>query len=306
MKDNNRKWLIYAIVAGLCWGVWGVLAKLIAEDVSPFLNHVLFSIGMLCTLPLVIKQCRPKELNRAGLLWGLVAGVFAISGNLAIYYAFTSGGQASIVIPLTNLYPLVTILIAVVFLKERLNGLNVFGLLLALPAILLLSGYSQIFTDPGAFFKTVELKSWLWFSVIAFVCWGVFSAAQKITTNYVSAQWAYALFIGVSAIISLWFLVSGQAVFTLSGKSVGIGSLAGILNGLGVLASFAAYKSEGKASAVTTVAGALQPVFTIVLALAFLGETFTRVETLGILLAIAGALLLSYETPKTQTPLQAS
>ncbi|MBC8034782.1 MAG: DMT family transporter, partial [Chitinophagaceae bacterium] len=253
MKDNSRTWLVYAIIAGLCWGLWGVLAKLIAEDVSPYLNHVLFSIGMLCTLPLVAGRCRVSQLNKRGSIWGIIAASFAIGGNLAIYYAFTSGGKASIVVPLTNLYPLVTILIAVLFLKERLNLFNVFGLLLALPAILLLSGYSQIFTNPAVFFETVELKTWLWFSVIAFVCWGIFSAAQKITTNYVSAQWAYMIFIVVSVVIALGFLITGQAAFSLSRRSIMIGSVAGILNGLGVLASFAAYKSEGKASAVTTI-----------------------------------------------------
>jgi uncharacterized membrane protein len=68
-----------------------------------------------------------------------------------------------------------------------------------------------------------------------------------------------------------------------------------MLNGLGVLASFAAYRAEGKASLVTTIAGALQPVFTIILAIVFLGESLSLLEITGIVLAISGALSLSYE-----------
>ncbi|HZG25122.1 MAG TPA: DMT family transporter [Chitinophagaceae bacterium] len=298
MKANNKMWLVFAIVAGLCWGVWGVLAKLIAEDVSPYLNHVLFTIGMLFTVPFVLKKCRVKKLNKKGLMWGIIAGSFALIGNLGVYYAFSSGGEASIVIPLTNLYPIVTILIAILLLKERLNLYNVLGLLLALPAIILLSGYSLLFTNPGEFFSTVQLKSWLWFSLVAFACWGIFSAAQKITTNHVEAEWAYAIFILTSVVIAVGFLLSGKAGSVLSTRSTVIGSIAGMLNGLGVLASFAAYRAEGKASAVTTVAGALQPVFTIILAITFLNENFTALEGTGIGLAITGALLLSYETPK--------
>ncbi|MBO0949150.1 hypothetical protein [Fibrella forsythiae] len=48
-----------------------------------------------------------------------------------------------------------------------------------------------------------------------------------------------------------------------------------MLNGLGVLASFAAYSAEGKASKVTIIAGALQPVFTIVLTIIFLHESLS-------------------------------
>jgi uncharacterized membrane protein len=80
-----------------------------------------------------------------------------------------------------------------------------------------------------------------------------------------------------------------------SSKTFSLGALAGMLNGLGVLASFAAYRAEGKAAAVTTIAGALQPVFTIVLALLFLNESLSGMEFLGIVLAIGGALMLSYE-----------
>jgi uncharacterized membrane protein len=77
-----------------------------------------------------------------------------------------------------------------------------------------------------------------------------------------------------------------------------LGSLAGMLNGLGVLCSFAAYKAEGKASQVTTIAGAIQPVFTIILAILFLSESIKYLELIGIALAIVAALALSYEKKK--------
>jgi drug/metabolite transporter (DMT)-like permease len=64
---------------------------------------------------------------------------------------------------------------------------------------------------------------------------------------------------------------------------------------LGVLASFAAYSAEGKASKVTTIAGALQPVFTITLAIVFLDESLSWIEFTGISIAIVAAFMLSYE-----------
>ena len=99
-------------------------------------------------------------------------------------------------------------------------------------------------------------------------------------------------------LIATGFFGFGLADFAIPAKTLVLGSIAGMLNGLGVLASFAAYSAEGKASKVTTIAGALQPVFTIALALIFLNEDLSGIESLGILLAIIGALTLSYEQPK--------
>ncbi len=299
MKKNA--WIYFSIAAALFWGVWGVVAKFISEDVNPYANHVLFTIGMLFTLPLVIGKIRKETPDKKGIGWGLISGVLAVTGNVAVFQAFTSGGLAAIVIPLTNLYPLVTIVIALLVFKEKLNWLNGLGILLAIPAVIMLSGQTLLFDDPTAFFKTIGLNSWLLFSLVALFFWGVFSAAQKVTTNYISAEWAYAAFIVSSVVISLIFMVMGKISFDFSRQTLLLGSLAGMLNGLGVLCSFAAYKAEGKASQVTTIAGALQPVFTIILAIAFLSESVTYIELIGIAIAIVAALALSYEKkPETK------
>ena len=295
MRDlKNQSWIFYAIAAGLSWGVWGVIARLIADDVTPYMNQILFSIGMLGTVPLVIRKCKTSDLNRRGVMWGLISGIFAIAGNVAVYQAFTNGGLASIVIPVTNLYPLVTIIIALIALKEKLSGYNIIGIFLAVPAILLLSGQRMLFVNPMTFISELGLNTWFMLSLAALIAWGIFSACQKITTNHISAEWSYLVFIVASAIIAMGFLVFGEWQDSLSANSITLGVIAGAINGIGVLSSFAAYRS-GKASAVTTIAGSLQPLFTILLAVLFLKEDFTWLEGSGIVLAIGGALLLSYE-----------
>ena len=302
MKDyfQERMWLVYAILAALCWGVWGILAKFISSDISPYVNHMLFTIGMLFTIPLVIKKCKWKDANLKGIIWGIVAGILAIIGNVAVYQSFATGGLAAVVIPVTNLYPLVTIVIAILVLKEKMHWLNGLGILVVVPAIIMLSGQSQIFDDPSLFIANLGLKLWLIFALVALVFWGLFSAAQKVTTNYISAEWSYLSFIVSSVSISIGFGVFGLVDFKFTTQTLWVGSLAGMLNGLGVLASFAAYSAEGKASKVTAIAGALQPVFTIILAITFLREKLGLVEFVGIGLAIVGSLLLSVEKQKEE------
>ena len=92
MKVKNNFWFMYAVAAGLLWGIWGVVAKLISEEVNPFMNHLLFTIGMLGTLPLILKKCTRTSFNLRGIVWGCIAGCFAIAGNVAVYYAFKNGG----------------------------------------------------------------------------------------------------------------------------------------------------------------------------------------------------------------------
>jgi uncharacterized membrane protein len=295
---NKNKWLIFAVAAALFWGVWGVVAKFISEEVNPFTNHFLFTLGMLFTIPLVYSKSRKEKPQQKGILFGLLAGILAVTGNIAVFQAFTEGGLAAIVIPLTNLYPLITIGIAIFVFKEKLNWLNILGILLAIPAVLMLSGQMLLFNNPALFFKSIGVNSWLLFSLIALLFWGVFSAVQKITTNYISAEWAYISFIIASLVLSLIFIVLGKVNFNISQNNWLLGTLAGMLNGLGVLCSFAAYKYEGKASQVTTIAGALQPVFTIVLAVFFLSEKINYIEIIGVFIAIIAALALSYEKKK--------
>lgn len=295
---KDRQWLMYSVLAALCWGIWGVLAKFVASDISPYTNHLLFSVGMMFTLPFILKKCTKAGANSRGIVWGLLAGVLAIAGNVAVYKSFATGGLAAVVIPVTNLYPVVTIIIALLVFQEKMHWLNGIGLLIIIPAIVMLSGQTQLFHEPSLFLRSLGLKAWLLFALVALFFWGLFSAAQKVATNYISAEWSYVSFIISSVIIAGLFIAFHLTDLQFTQQTFWIGSLAGMLNGLGVLASFAAYRAEGKASKVTTIAGALQPMFTILFALLFLKEKLGVIECIGIALAVIGALFLSVENKK--------
>jgi transporter family protein len=58
---------------------------------------------------------------------------------LPLFVALERGGKASIVVPLVALYPLLTVLLALVFLGEQLGGRQWLGVLLAIVAGVLLS-----------------------------------------------------------------------------------------------------------------------------------------------------------------------
>ena len=298
---KGRLWLVYTILAAFSWGIWGVLTKFISIDVSPFVTHLMFTTGALFTLPFVIRKCKIKEMSIKGISFGIGASILVLLGNVSVYQSFKMGGQAAVVIPFTNLYPLVTILIALFIFKEKLNRINYAGILIIIPAIIFLSGQSQIFSDPEHFFQTVELKAWLLFAFLALLLFGIFSASQKVVTKYLSTGWSYLSFVVSSVLVSVFFIASGLIQFNFSPKSFLIGSMAGFLDGLGVLAIYSAYRARGKASKVSSIGSTLQQVFTIILALVFLNERIDMTIFAGIVLAIIGAYLLLCEQ-KTVIP----
>jgi len=99
--------------------------------------------------------------------WGFVSGLIAAAGNIAFYLALENGADTSIAIPLTNIYPLVTIGIAYLWFGERLNWIQCSNILLAVIAIILLSGEARNLGDPVAVVKRIGLTPWMIYSFVA-------------------------------------------------------------------------------------------------------------------------------------------
>lgn len=293
LNIKERLWLVFTILASLSWGFWGVLTKFNSGDVSPYMNHFLFTAGMLLTLPFVIRKCNVREINWKGIVWGLGGGLVAVTGNVFVYQSFSQGGQASVVIPITNLYPMGTILIALLVFKEKLHWLNGIGILIVVPAILMLSGQAQVLHDPYHFFKDLGFEVWLVFALLALFLYAIFSASQKITARHISAGWSYLSFIASSILASVCFIAFGLIDFSFSAKTLCIGSIAGIIDGFGILAIFAAYRAEGKAAQVSSIAAMMQQLFTVILAMIILNERLSMIGFTGIGLAIIGTFLIS-------------
>jgi transporter family protein len=135
-------WMINSILTVFLWGAWGLESKFVADRISPFLNQVVFSAGLLPPLIWILfskNLRRTSAAPRKGAFYGLITGLLGGLGNIAFYLALAKGGKASVVVPLVGLAPLVTVVLALILLKESLNRAQIAGLLLALVSIFLLS-----------------------------------------------------------------------------------------------------------------------------------------------------------------------
>ncbi|MCI0626186.1 MAG: EamA family transporter [Acidobacteria bacterium] len=133
------RWLSYAVLCILSWGVWGGLSKLGADKMTPMQLQVLFTIGMIPVVLAALIQLRWKvDRDLWGVTYGILNGVFTGLGLLA-YYAAMARGKASIVGPVTALFPLLTVMLALFLLKERMNKVQKAGAFVALVSIFILS-----------------------------------------------------------------------------------------------------------------------------------------------------------------------
>lgn len=132
--------IIYAGLTILMWGLWGFFGKMAVErnmpPVSVFLAEVL--VSFIVAAFFVRREFLPP------LAYWSVFGVFSGAGlaiGLVFYYLSLQHAQANVIVPLTSLYPAVTVALSYIFLNERLTSVQWIGLFMLLAgAYLLLSG----------------------------------------------------------------------------------------------------------------------------------------------------------------------
>ncbi len=132
-------WLGYSMIAVVLWGMVGLLQKLGTNRISAPSLQVWLTIGFLVLLPWFLLGGRWIPLASATLGIGLLGGFVNAMGSWCLFTALERGAKASVAIPLTALYPLVTVVLAIVLLGEALTARQWLGVGLAVVAGSMLS-----------------------------------------------------------------------------------------------------------------------------------------------------------------------
>jgi uncharacterized membrane protein len=132
-------WMAYAGFAIVLWGVNGLFMKLGTNRVSARSMVIWVTAGFVVLLPFLWSGTTLAGLSARVLCIGLIAGTVNGLGNWAVFACLEKGAMASVAIPLTALYPLCTVALATVFLKERPTALQWIGIALAVAGGAMLS-----------------------------------------------------------------------------------------------------------------------------------------------------------------------
>ena len=138
----------------LMWGFWGFFGKLALERrMSPLTVFVAeIIVSALCAVPVLFVARRAQAGAQAYAPWnvfGLLSGTGLALGLLFYYFALEKA-EASVIVPLTSVYPVVSVLLSYFLLGERLRPAQWVGVaLVVLGVVLLLSGAGAAPTAGG-------------------------------------------------------------------------------------------------------------------------------------------------------------
>jgi transporter family protein len=132
-------WFWYAAIVLVSWGVVGLLQKLSTNHLSAEWAMIWLVVGFCLMLPWLYPGKVIFAYSARNITWGVLSGSVNVLGAWALFAALKSGGKASVVAPLTALYPVLVVLAAPFLLHESITRLQAGGVLCALAAVVLLS-----------------------------------------------------------------------------------------------------------------------------------------------------------------------
>lgn len=117
-----------------------MLSKLGSREIPPETMQFLFTVGTIpvCVVLLVARRFR-MERSPKGISYGVLNGILSGVGGLALFAAYHTNSNTSLVTSATALYPMVTVALAVLILRERLRPVQAVGLVFAALAIVIFS-----------------------------------------------------------------------------------------------------------------------------------------------------------------------
>jgi len=136
----RKPWFWYSVLVVLAWGAWAVLSKLASSEIPAESLQFLFTAGTLpVAVALLVERKLKVEPSAKGILFSVANGVVSAIGILALFAAFRSGGNTGVITVTSSLYPVITVALALLILRERLTRVQTLGLALAAAAIVIFS-----------------------------------------------------------------------------------------------------------------------------------------------------------------------
>lgn len=284
---TNRLWLTYALVTTVFWGVWGAFIEIPEKSGFPStLGYVVWSLTMIpCALFALYKLKWKLEHNARSIFLGSITGLLGAGGQLFLFQALRQG-PAYIVFPIISLYPVLTIALSIIILKERTELRQWTGIALALVAMFFLSNPQNNPVTSTGF-------SWLILSVLVFIMWAIQAYVMKFANNTMQAESIY-FYMALTAVLLApiaFFMTDFSIPINWGFKGPWLAAMVQMLNAVGALTLVYALR-YGKAIIVVPLTG-LAPVITIILSLIVYGVVPGGVLLIGLILASIAIVLLS-------------
>jgi drug/metabolite transporter (DMT)-like permease len=143
MTVSKLRLVLFALVSGAGFGLFFVFLNKACDAAGghgglwPVLGAHLAALSLCGALALKSRTAMPRP-HGITIVWIIVAGVFDMTAN-ALYLLAARDGLLSIVAPVSSLYPVTTVILAVLVDRERMRPVQIAGLGLAATALVLVA-----------------------------------------------------------------------------------------------------------------------------------------------------------------------
>jgi len=289
----SKPWLVYALITTLFWGVWGAFAEFPTRHGFPdTLVYVVWTLTMIPPALYAMQRVgwRVQRHGRSVLLGALI-GFTGAGGQMLLFHAVHTG-PTYLIFPVIALSPVVTIVLSMLFLRERVTKVGALGVLLALIALPLFN-YSPG-EEAGA--AGASSISWFLYALIVLLAWGVQGYFMKLANASMDAEniFLYMTLTGLLLIpIALW-MTDFSTPINYGWQGPGLAAITQILNAVGALTLVYAFR-YGRALVVAPLANADAPMITAIVSMMVLGVIPNINTEIAVVLAFLAAALLAIE-----------
>jgi drug/metabolite transporter (DMT)-like permease len=271
-----------AIASAALWGGADYLAGVSSRRMAVLVVTFISQLAGLVTVGAVL-LVSGEPLSAAGALWGLGAGVVG-AATLGVFYAALAGGAMSLVAPLSACGAVVPVGIALAR-GGAPGAMTAAGMALALTGIVLIARRDDeaLALSPRVLGLAAAAALGIG-TVLTLLQLGAGAEGSSGLGVVVAARAAAASVTALALIVTRTRLAAERGAIAPI-AAVGVGDTAA--NALFAVAS------EGGSDALVAMLGSLYPVTTVLLARTLLAERLTARQGAGVLLALAGAALVS-------------
>lgn len=289
---------VLLIVASIIWGLTFPAIKVVLEYIPPIiLGGLRYLIG---AIPILVILAYQKELKnsfnffRHNWKYIVAVGVFMVTiPNLTqnIGMLYTTASLASII---QSVGPIVVIILAVLFLREKLTTFRIIGTTLAIIASILLIWEGGISIEDASIVGNVLI-------FISAVSYGINGAISKaaLKTHTPLILVGYSMLVGALILLPLSFIFNEGTSWVYEQNELSITlllTLAFFPCSVATLIWFIALESLPASKQVVYVY--LIPIVAVIFSIAFLNETLTILTIILGALTVIGVAIAQYENRK--------
>ncbi len=287
---KNKLWLLFALITTVSWGIWGALTEVTEKAGFPSTYiYIVWSISMIIPAVIGLKVINWKlDTGLKPVLYGLTVGLLGAGGQLVLFTGAIENGPAYLIFSIISLSPIVTIIMSLIFLKEKASKLGWIGIAVAIVAVPLLSYQPPEAASNGTL--------WLIFALLVLLAWGVQAYFMKSANEVMKAEsiFFYMMLTGILLAPVAWFMTDTTELTHHSLGQISTAFIIQLLNSIGALTLVYAFR-HGKAIVVSPLTNAVAPIITILLSLIIYAVMPHPIVIVGMVMAALAIFLLANE-----------